>query len=98
MFMFEFVKNRSWTETNDLAYNATFAAVSSGYVDPEINTGMASETWRKDAYSFCNMSGTVCKGLFINTFETYKYYVNEYYYPVSHGACDNSFTSSDSYW
>ena len=89
MLLANLILNRSYVNTTSLAYNISYAATSYGYTDESF----VDAEWRNKAYEFCTFDGHSCSLVIYDSFDYNYSYVNEFYYQVPYGACNNTFIS-----
>jgi hypothetical protein len=89
-----------YASINADAFNASFTASYWGVTSPDREDLNEAET-RRNAYSFCNVSGYgPCSLVTFSSFDTNpnSWAVSEYYYQLQTGACRNTFTTTYADW
>jgi hypothetical protein len=81
------LQTRPFVETNAMAYNASWAAVTD-LPYPEIYTA----EWRQQAYDFCKINGRYCNIAMFNSYDIENHFVSTYYFNIEKGACNDTFT------
>ena len=83
----ELLQMRDFADTNAMAYNASWAAVTD-VPSPEMST----KEWREEAYDFCKVRGKYCNVAMFNTYDFENHFVSTYYFNIEDGACKDTFT------
>ena len=89
--LYMMIKNRSWIETNSMAYNISYYATSYGFTKQTYT----DRGLRERAFEFCNFNSLTCSLVVFDSYDARYQYVNEYYFQLPHGACTDTFTISN---
>lgn len=81
------------------AFNASFISSYFGQNSPYSAT-FATPEYRESAFDFCSINGTTCKIMVTTVFDVaqYNWAITEYYFQLSMGACQNTFTIPPDKW
>jgi hypothetical protein len=88
--------NMSFTTINEYAYEASFWSSYWGKQSPYYN-----ESQQQDLFEFCNLqNGTYCSIMSYAVFDSQQsnWAISEYYFQLSTGACQDTFSTDWNYW
>jgi hypothetical protein len=94
--MISLAKYRSWSDTNDMAFNISYAASSYRNETPAMQHTFDSKEWRDKAFEFCTFSNLTCSLVLFDAYSDNRGVnvpVNKHYHQVVAGACSDTFTS-----
>jgi hypothetical protein len=86
------IDKRPFSETNSMAYNASYASVTDNLWDTPM---FFEQEWREAAYDFCLIDGQYCDIAMFNSYDFDNSFLSSYYYNLPRGSCADSFTADD---
>ena len=86
------IDTRSFSITNQMAYNASHASVTENLWDTPL---FFEQEWRESAYDFCLIDGQYCDVAMFNSYDFDNSFLSSYYYNLPRGSCSDSFTAEN---
>ena len=96
-YLFNLFLKRPYSETNNMAYNASYASLSAAKL-ANSSTPVNDPAFRKKAFEFCNIDGYYCSIVMFNSVNYVLKSVSTHLFQLADGTCTNSVSLSDATW